>query len=127
VSTDRHDLIRGLFDRWNTGDREIDEAAVDPDAEIHSAMTGATYRGYGGIKDWMAEIDDQFESWKVWPEEFRDLPDGSVLVLGQVQIRGRASGVALDQPVAWLIGFAGGRLAEMKIFADHQSALDAAG
>jgi ketosteroid isomerase-like protein len=127
VAAEREKLIRDLFERWNHGDREVDPAAVDPDAEVHSAMTRATYRGYGGIKDWMAEIDDQFDSWHLSVEEMRDLSGDRVLALGTVRFRGRGSGVEFDQPIGWLIAFGGQRITEMRIFPDHAKALEAAG
>jgi ketosteroid isomerase-like protein len=127
VAAQHQDLIRDLFERWNHGDREVDAAAVDPDAEVHSAMTRATYRGYGGIKDWMAEIDDQFDSWQLTVEEMRDLSDDRVLALGMVHFRGRGSGVEFDQPIGWIIAFAGPRITEMRIFPEHAKALEAAG
>jgi ketosteroid isomerase-like protein len=127
VGAERQKLIRDLFERWNHGDREIDPVTIDPDAEVHSAMTRAIYRGYGGIKDWMAEIDEQFDSWRLTVEEMRDLPNDHVLALGSVHFRGRGSGVEFDQPIAWLIAFAGQRITEMRIFPDHATALEAAG
>ncbi|MEK6251007.1 MAG: nuclear transport factor 2 family protein [Actinomycetota bacterium] len=127
MAAERQELILDLFERWNHGDREIDAAAVDPDAEVHSAMTRAVYRGYGGIKDWMAEIDEQFESWQISVDELRDVPDGSLVVLGRVHFRGRASGVEFDQSIAWLIWFAGERISTMCIFSGHDRALEAAG
>ncbi len=119
-------MILDLFERWNHGDREIDPTAVDPDAEVHSAMTRATYRGYGGVKDWMAEIDDQFDSWRLSVEEMRDLSGDRILVLGSVHFRGRGSGVEFDQPIGWIITFAGERIRDFRIFPDHESARNAA-
>jgi ketosteroid isomerase-like protein len=126
VAVGREELIRDLFERWNHGDREIDPAAVDPDAEVRSAMTRATYRGYGGIKDWMAEIDEQFDSWQIAVEEMNELSGDRVMVLGSVRFRGRASGVEFDQPIGWIITFTGERVGEMRIFPDHASARNAA-
>ena len=69
LSEAQQDLIRKIFERWNRGDREIDPAETDPEAEIHSAMTGFTYRGYDGVRKWMEEIDEQFDSWRISIEE----------------------------------------------------------
>jgi hypothetical protein len=52
----REELIRDIFERWNAGEREIDTAAVDPDAVVHSAMTNTSYTGYEGIRRWIAEM-----------------------------------------------------------------------
>jgi ketosteroid isomerase-like protein len=126
VAAERQELILDLFERWNHGDREIDAAVIDPDAAVHSAMTRATYRGYGGIKDWMAEIDDQFDSWHLSVEEIKDLSGDRVLAFGSVHFRGRGSGVEFDQPLGWIIAFTGERVIEMRIFSDHERAREAA-
>jgi ketosteroid isomerase-like protein len=126
VGAEREELIRDLFERWNHGDRDIDPATVAPDAEVHSAMTRATYRGYDGIKDWMAEIDEQFESWQISVEKISDLADDRAVALGSVRFRGRASGVEFEQPIGWIFRFVGRRVAEMRVFPDHASARSAA-
>jgi len=127
VTEAREELIRDVFERWNAGEREIDPAAADPDAVVHSAMTNTSYTGYEGIRRWMAEIDEQFESWQISVDELRDVPDGSLVVLGRVHFRGRASGVEFDQSIAWLIWFAGERISTMRVFSGHERALEAAG
>ena len=123
----REELIRDVFERWNAGEREIDPTAVDPDAVVHSAMTNNSYTGYEGIRRWMAEIDEQFESWQISIDELRDVPNGSLVVLGRVHFRGSSSGVEFDQAIAWLICFAGERISSMRIFSGHERALEAAG
>jgi ketosteroid isomerase-like protein len=127
VGDGRQELIRGLFERWNRGIREIRPDEIAPDAEVKSAMTGRTYTGHDGIKEWMAEIDEQFDSWRLSIEEIEDLPGDRVLAIGQVHFRGRGSGVEFDQAIGWTFRFDGERVAEMRNFSDHASARDAAG
>jgi ketosteroid isomerase-like protein len=126
VSAQRQELIRDLWQRWNQGEREIDPAEVDPDAEVHSVLTRGTYCGYEGIKDWWAEIDDQFESWRLSIEEMSDLPGDRVLAIGYVHFRGRGSGVEFDQPIGWIVRFAGEKIAELTNYPDHARARAAA-
>ena len=49
------------------------------------------------------------------------------MVLGAIHFRGRASGVEFDQPMAWLLTFAGERVIEIRTIPDHAQALEAAG
>jgi ketosteroid isomerase-like protein len=127
VVASREELIRREFDRWNAGEREIDPQAVHPDVVVHSTMTNATYHGYDGVRRWMAEIDDQFEAWHSSIDEFRDASEERLLGLGTVHLRGRASGVEFDQPMAWLVTFAGERVIDLRVIPDHTQALEAAG
>ena len=121
------DLVRETFDRWNAGEREPDPEIAHPDLVVHSAMTNATYRGHEGLRCWTAEIDEQFEGWHLAIDHFRDAPGGRLLGLGAVQVRGRASGVEFDQPIGLLRTFEGDRLIELRTFAEHALALEAAG
>jgi ketosteroid isomerase-like protein len=127
VVAGREELIRRYVDGWNAGERETDPQVVHPDVVLHSALTNATYHGYDGVRRWMAEIDDQFEAWHSSIDEFRDASEERLLALGTIHLRGRASGVEFDQPMAWLLTFAGERVIDMRTIPDHAQALEAAG
>lgn len=123
----REELIRREMDRWNAGERELDPEVIHHDVVFHSGMTNATYSGHDGVRRWMAEVDDQFEVWHGSIDEFRDAPEERLLVLGAIHLRGRASGVEFDQPMAWLLTFAGDQVTELRMIPDHAQALEAAG
>ncbi len=127
MSQENVELMRRTFERWNAGEREIDAEIAHPDMVVHSAMTNVKYHGYGGLRRWMAEIDDQFDDWNLSIDQFRDASQGRLLALGAVRVRGRTSGVEFDQPMALLLTFAGEKLIELRTIADHAEALEAAG
>jgi ketosteroid isomerase-like protein len=126
VADGRQELIRELFDRWNRGIRELRLSEISPDAIVKSTLTGATYKGHDGIREWMAEIDDQFDDWNVTIEEMQDVPPDRVLAIGNVHFRGRGSGVEFDQPIAWICRFSDDRVTEMHNYSDQSAARDAA-
>src|SRR5688500_10816217 len=123
----REELIRQFFDRWNAGEREVDTQLVHHDVVLHSGMTSATYHGHDGVRRWIAEIDDQFEEWRSSIEEVREAAGDRLLALGTIHLRGRASGVEFDQPMAWLLTFTGSQVIELRTIPDHAQALEAAG
>ncbi len=123
----RKELIRGVFDRWNAGEREIDPQLIHHDFVFRSGLTNAIYHGHDGYRRWLAEIDDQFSVWHSYVDEFREAPEDRVLALGTVHLRGRASGVEFDQPMAWLVRFEGDQAIEMRTIPDHAQALEAVG
>jgi ketosteroid isomerase-like protein len=127
VSDPHEQLVRRIFERWNTGERVLDPGEIHPDAVVHSAMTGDTFRGLDAVRRWMAEIDEQFEAWVLTIEEIRSVPGDRLLALGEVHFRGRASGVEFDQPMGWLIDFDGGRVTALNNIVGHDAALEAAG
>ena len=89
-------------------------------------MTGHTYRGPEGVLHYMSDIDEQFESWQLEAEEMRDVGEEWLLAFGRVHLRGRASGIEMDVPFAWLIRFREERALDLQIFSSHEEAEAAA-
>jgi ketosteroid isomerase-like protein len=127
VADSREELVRAQFERWNAGEREVDTAEIHPDAVVYSAMTGNEFQGHDAVLEWMAEIDEQFEDWKLTIEEIRSASGDRLLVLGSVHFRGRASGVEFDQPLGWLYEFDAGRVIALRNIVGHDAAIEAAG
>ena len=127
MSGSREQLVRDIYQRWNSGDREIHSDEVDPDAVVYSAMTGDTFRGIEGVKRWMAEIDEQFDEWLLTIDEMRSVSSDRLLVLGAVRFRGRSSGAEFDQPMGWLVDFEADRITALHNIAGHDAAIEAAG
>lgn len=125
------EIATQMFAWWNLGDHEfMEEAVIDPEIEIHTPLSstkGTPYRGRNGARQWISDIDEQFEEWYSRPDEWNDLPDGRVLVLGDLHMRGRESGIELDQPMGWLLTFRDGMLTRYEVFIDHDEARRAAG
>ena len=122
--------VREAFDRWNSGDREVDLETIDPEVELHGPLAstqGAPYRGHEGVRQWLADIDGQFGVWELRVDQWRELEDGRVFGLGSIHARGRGSGVELDQPMAWLFAFRDGKVIRYEAFYDPAEGLRAAG
>jgi ketosteroid isomerase-like protein len=120
-------VVRSLYEAWNAGDREAGIEVSHEDGLLHSAITNSTFRGHEGIRQWMAEIDEQFDSWWLDLPDVRALADDRVLALGRVRAHGRASGLELDQPIGWLVEFRGDKIAESWFYMGHDEARRAAG
>jgi ketosteroid isomerase-like protein len=124
------EIAKQMFVWWNVGDREPVAETLDPEVEIHgplSSTKGTPYRGPEGLEQWIADVDEQFEEWYSRPGEWLELNDSRVLILGELHMRGRGSGVELDQPMGWLITVRDGRLLRMDVYTDHDEARRAAG
>src|SRR2546422_79861 len=62
------EMLRRFIDRWNDGDAELALDVLDPEFELHSpfsSVAGEPYRGARGYREWIADITDQFEEWKM--------------------------------------------------------------
>jgi ketosteroid isomerase-like protein len=123
----REELVRRTNERWNAGHREIREQDADPECEIRSALTGSVHHGYDGVRSWMREIDEQFDTWRTQLDEFADATEDRLLVLGSIHFRGRGSGIELEVPISWLFEFRNGRILRMTTFATHDEGRRAAG
>jgi ketosteroid isomerase-like protein len=131
VSDEDLEALKRAFDRWGrSGDRGIDFDGLDPEVEFHTPLSstrGEPYRGHAGVREWLSDINDQFDDWHSRADEWVPLEDGRVLVLGELHLRGRESGVEFDQPMAWLFTLREGKLFRNEVFDDHRDALRAAG
>jgi ketosteroid isomerase-like protein len=110
------DIVRRTFERWNRGDRELREDDIDPEAEVVSQLANQVFRGYDGIRRWIADVLDSFDEWGMEISDCRETGSDGLLVIGRAHLRGRESGVDLDVPCAWLFDFRDGRMSRMEIF-----------
>ena len=81
----------------------------------------------------------EYEHWlrtellEVWDEfrgenlEFRELPGDRVLLLGELVVKGKASRMEIRRPFGQLAHVRDGLVIRLDAFADHDSALAAAG
>jgi ketosteroid isomerase-like protein len=117
--------VREAFEQWNTGEREAFLENVDPDVEIcvvSLQVTGeAPYRGYEGYRQWIDAMEESFEVWELHPQTFEEHHD-SVLVLGAMRLRGRGSGVELEQETGWIVDVRDGRMRRLRSFLSHDEA-----
>ena len=115
------ELIRDIWRRWNEGERSPEAVEIDPGVEIHSALAKNVYSGTDGLRSWIDEIDEQFESWELGIDEIRKLGPDSYIVHGSIHARGRTSGLDLDQPASWLVDLREGQLFRLRNFIGQQA------
>jgi ketosteroid isomerase-like protein len=131
VTQDDIEVIREAFERWNRRDIDYWIQHAQPDVEVWSKYAaleqgGEPYRGHAGMREWRAEIDQNFELHEVFAEDVRDV-DGKVLVLGAVRFRGRTSGSEMHHPFAWVCEMRDGSLLRMFFYSSHGEALESVG
>jgi ketosteroid isomerase-like protein len=123
-------LIRGAFERWNAGDRTPPLDLIDPDVEIQTAIAdafqGEPFRGHEGAREWLAALDENFETWTLAVDEFFERGE-TIVALGHIRARGRGSGVELDQEVGWVFRIRDGKMFRLRTFLDREEALAAGG
>ena len=116
------EFVREVWAQWNSGDREVRDYQIDPEVEIHSALTQAVYRGNEGAQRWIREIDEQFSDWRLELDSVDEPREGVVVARGAISMRGRHSGLDLRQPASWLVELRDGRLRVLRNFVDPDEA-----
>jgi uncharacterized protein len=127
-------LLRAVVSGWAAGNRrdfKLMLVRYAPDVEFEFS-TGQqtlgldTFRGHAGMIDMLGRLDEVWGSWELEAAYLLDLGD-RVLVLGFLRIRGKASGVELEQEYAQLITVREGLVAHDQNFYSWKEGLRAGG
>ena len=134
MSQENVEIARSGFEAFN---RAFSEGAsdfyetLDPKVEwvpMSALLGGTRYRGHDGVRVWFEEMGRDWTSFQVRPEQFRDLGNGGVLVLGSWRAQGRAGEVLIEfSQAAWLVHYRKGKLVRLQTFTERKQALEAAG
>jgi ketosteroid isomerase-like protein len=131
MSRENVDAVRRCLDGWNRGDVDAWLETAHPEVEFVSEIATGM-EGDEAVLRGVAELHQYWNDWhsiwnlKIEPGEMRDLGE-TVLVLGRLRARGEASGVSLEQPVAYVFEFDGGLARRVRAYLDPQVALEAVG
>jgi ketosteroid isomerase-like protein len=129
VSAQNVQVIRRMVEAFN--DRDIDVLAqyMEADADLYpmrAQLEGKAYRGAEGVREMLADFDQDWEFVRMDAEEFHDAGD-QVVLLGRLQARGRASGVDLDVPMGFVWRLREGKVVYARSFSEQDDALRDAG
>jgi ketosteroid isomerase-like protein len=123
------EVVARSVQAFNRRDLEALLDTFDPAVELSpfsAQLTGATYRGEAGVRQWLDDIADEWSEWRVVLDEVRPIGD-RVLSLGRVLARGRETGVDVEVPAAFVSTVRDGRITRLDSFGDAARALAEAG
>jgi ketosteroid isomerase-like protein len=130
MSEETVEIVRSLFAAFAERDHASAACVLHPKVEIRPGIVGgperAVYHGLRGNEQFWSDVDEAWADFRIEAEEFRDLGE-QVLVLGRAFARAEGSGIALDEPVAWLAAVRDGQIVRFRSFSNQREALDAAG
>ena len=123
------ELFRRNVDAFNRGDIEAWLETYHPEASFApiSAEIAGVYRGHAGIRRWLADNRETFETFRVNFPDIRDLGDDRLLVIGTIHLRAQRGGVETDITTAAIATWRDGLLIGWKDYGDPQKAIEAAG
>jgi ketosteroid isomerase-like protein len=125
------DKVHWSLDAWNRGEIDTWLEAAHPEIEWISELaqrfegSQTVYRGDAGLRRYWREWHQLWDV-AIEIEETFDLGN-TVLVLAHVEAHGEASGVALEQPMAYVFEFEDGMARRVRSFFDQQEARAAVG
>jgi ketosteroid isomerase-like protein len=129
MSAQTVETVRRLVEAFNDRDLDAMVAEIEPDAELRplrAELEAKVYRGHDGLREMLADFDEDWEFVQLDAEELRDADD-EVVVLGRLRARGRTSGVDLDVPIGFVWKLREGKGAYFKTYSKPADALRAAG
>jgi ketosteroid isomerase-like protein len=86
----------------------------------------ATYLGYDGVREAFRDVYAALDWIKPEVREIRDLGD-TVVALGELHIRGKASGIEAHTSAGWIVDIKAGRAVRISEYLSPAEALEAAG
>ena len=131
MSQENVEAVRRAVDGWNRSDIDAWMESAHPDVEWSSGVarlvegTQTVWRGRDEVRRFWDEWHSLWDL-SIAITDFRDLGD-TVVALGGMQIRGKASGVDLAQSVAYVVEFEGSLIRRMTAYMDPSEALEAVG
>jgi ketosteroid isomerase-like protein len=130
VSRENVDIVKRAFDAIARNDLEALLPMYDRDVEF-LPLTGTRvesggYRGHAGMRDYFHEAADVWDQLRPYAVDVRTVGD-DVVVLGGCAVRGKASEIETDTPMAWVMTIRGGKITSSRAYATSAEALDAAG
>jgi ketosteroid isomerase-like protein len=119
------EIVRAGLDAWNRRDVAAVIEILDPDAELvpmRAVLEGTVYRGPKGFQTFLQDMGEDWEHFHLEPDDFRAIDETRVLVLGRVLGRGRASGMDVEAPAAWVCELHDGKVTRVQFYANPEAA-----
>ena len=117
------DLARSIYASWGRGTFGATEWA---DAEIAFEIVGGPdpgrWHGIAGMNEGWRGWLGAWDSYSAEADEFRELDDGCVLVLGRMRGRGKKSGVDVDTAFANVLEVRGSKVTRLRLYSSRDRA-----
>jgi ketosteroid isomerase-like protein len=110
--------------RVNVDNLTPDAVLIQPGAEVGAE---GVFHGPEGFVRGLQVMTETWDEFQAVPEELFDPGGDQIVVFARLRGRAHASGIPLDEPVAHVFTFRGGKLARLHVYEDRDEALKAVG
>jgi hypothetical protein len=117
-------IFTEAVDALNRVDREQLQRLIDPEIAfipMRAAVSGA-YIGHSGMDDFLSENEDMFEIFRADFDTLEPLPDGRLLSIGTITVRGRGGEAETVVKTAGIASFRDGRMLSWHDYGDESIA-----
>jgi len=129
MSQENVDTVRGIYERWSTGDFGAGLGDLDPRVMFLVAPDfpeSGMFIGPEGINVYLRRFLEQWESFTLEAQDFQPVGD-TVLVRVFQRSKGRASGIASEGAYYMLFSFRGRKVIRIETVMQENEALEAVG
>jgi ketosteroid isomerase-like protein len=118
------EVNRRFIEAYNAHDAEPLIACCDPSIEFHSVYeaVGGVYHGHDGMREFLRDLADTWETRRMQPEAFFDLGEHT-LAFYVLHGQGRHSGMEVAMPIAAVARWRNGLMMYWKSYVDREEAL----
>jgi hypothetical protein len=121
---DHVEIFRTCVDALNRVDRDEIVRLVDPEIvfiPMRAAVTGA-YIGHVGMEEFLLENEDKYEYFLAEFDLLEALPDGRVLSIGVIRVRGKGGEEETCVKTAGIASFRNGKMLSWHDYGDEATA-----
>jgi ketosteroid isomerase-like protein len=125
----RVDLLRDFYDALNRDDVESAVDLCDPDVRVYlnpDVVAALPPKGQKEVADYLRGWFETWDKYSPRPEEFIEAGD-RVVVLVQLNARGKNSRFEIEEEIADVFTLDEGRIVELRLYVDRGAALGEAG
>jgi ketosteroid isomerase-like protein len=129
MSEDNVEVVRKILAAFNSRDWEVWESHHHPEFEWSDPPGfpgGGVHRGVDRVRRFMDELLETADEWQVEIDSIESVDGGRVLMRGRSVLVGRASGMAMEDPLFQVFDLDDGRVTRVQTFRSSDDALRAA-
>jgi ketosteroid isomerase-like protein len=129
MGSENESPVRAFADAITRGDRDAAVAVCDPEIAFLSvlAVSGRAYQGHDGIRQYFDDVASAWEEWRVEIHRVTAAPDGRVVIVMTMHVRGKESGASLAEQTAHVWTVREGKLLRNQPYREPAAALRAVG
>jgi ketosteroid isomerase-like protein len=127
VIADDVETVSAALEGCNSGDFDRVGELLDPEFELvvpRSLLDAAPYHGRAGFGRFVRDVADDWTTWRVEPQELRDLGEGRVLVRARFRAHARPSGVGVTAPATWIVEVHDGLIRGVRVVSGRAESLE---